>query len=174
MTYRPRTFGELSNERPRRAVKPQGCVTNRRGELQTAGGKHEHLREQVSGVSTLVPGVSVHSYIQPHDFCPRFFARAKTTRRGRDPGNLARSEVQMCTVAMLVSVGVVSGYDCCWCDKDTPASKHKIMFENTPMQLVFSDDSSWCAAGANWPLADGLRVCLDWDTLVLEEVQGRP
>ena len=42
--------------------------------------------------------------------------------------------------AMLVSVGVVSGYDCCWCDKDTPAAKHKIMFENTPMQLVFSDE----------------------------------
>tara|TARA_B100000787_G_C16082539_1_gene245142 strand:+ start:271 stop:639 length:369 start_codon:yes stop_codon:yes gene_type:complete len=39
-----------------------------------------------------------------------------------------------------VGVGIVSGYDCCWCDADTPAEKHQITFDKKQMQLVFSDE----------------------------------
>ena len=89
---------------------------------------------------------------------------------------------RMCTVAMLVSMGVVSGYDCCWCDKDTPASKHKIMFENTPMQLVFSDefngrgrtfengkDSKWTALDIGDTSNQGKAFYLPNQTFIAED-----
>lgn len=88
----------------------------------------------------------------------------------------------MCTAAMLVSVGVVSGYDCCWCDKDTPASKHKIVFENTPMQLVFSDefngrgrtfengkDSKWTALDIGDTSNQGKAFYLPNQTFITED-----
>ena len=41
---------------------------------------------------------------------------------------------------MLLSVGVASGYECCWCDKATPADAHTITHNNQNMQLIFSDE----------------------------------
>ena len=84
--------------------------------------------------------------------------------------------------AMLVSVGVVSGYDCCWCDKDTPAAKHKIIFEKTPMQLVFSDefnepgrtfangkDSKWTALDVGDTSNQGTAFYLPNQTFIEED-----
>ena len=84
--------------------------------------------------------------------------------------------------AMLVSVGVVSGYDCCWCDKDTPAAKHKIIFEKTPMQLVFSDefnepgrtfangkDSKWTALDVGDTSNQGTAFYLPNQTFIKED-----
>ena len=111
-----------------------------------------------------------------------FFARRVVLARGREIRKSGAVGVQMCTAAMLVSVGVVSGYDCCWCDKDTPASKHKIMFENTPMQLVFSDefngrgrtfengkDSKWTALDIGDTSNQGKAFYLPNQTFIAED-----